>query len=164
MRDGLFRGGISCLVFLGIVGSLAVSCRADPRSGSTAGPSTSSGRSFESAHFHCRRTVEGGSVGNRQPAEFDRIQTRWLPLVLGYSAVATCAALFAVPIWLGDDFQLAGVLAAILTIGYGLHVALTGIRTCFVRSIGRPGLETRYSVFSTILIGAGEWARCWPSM
>ena len=84
-------------------------------------------------------------------AEFDRIQPHWLPLVLGYSAVATCAAVFAVPIWLGDDFQLAGVLAAILTIGYGLHVALTGIRTCFVRSIGRPELETQYSVFSTIL-------------
>ena len=42
-------------------------------------------------------------------------------------------------------------LAAILTIGYGLHVALTGIRTCFVRSIGRPGLEHNTSLFPTIL-------------
>jgi O-antigen/teichoic acid export membrane protein len=90
-----------------------------------------------------------GESGAR--TEFDRIQTRWLPLVLGYTAVAACAAAFAVPIWLGDDFRLAGVLAAILILGYGLHVALTGIRTCFVRSIGRPGLETRYSVFSTIV-------------
>jgi O-antigen/teichoic acid export membrane protein len=56
-----------------------------------------------------------------------------------------------VPIWLGDGFQFAGVLAAILTFGYGLHAALTGIRTCFVRSIGRPGLETRYVIFSTIV-------------
>ena len=84
-------------------------------------------------------------------AEFDRIQARWLPLVLGYTAVAACAALFAVPIWLGDAFQVAGALAAILTLGYGLHVALTGMRTCFVRSIGRPGLETRYSIFSTVV-------------
>lgn len=83
--------------------------------------------------------------------EFDRIQARWLPLVLGYTAVATCAALFAVPIWLGDDFQVSGVLAAILALGYGVQVAFTGIRTCFVRSIGRPGLETRYSIFSTIV-------------
>lgn len=84
-------------------------------------------------------------------ADFDRIQARWLPLALGYTAVAACAALFAVPIWLGDEFDLAGVVAAILTLGYGLHVALTGMRTCFVRSIGRPGLETRYSVFSTLV-------------
>jgi O-antigen/teichoic acid export membrane protein len=93
--------------------------------------------------------ARGGEPGAR--TEFDRIQARWLPLVLGYAAVATCAAGFAVPIWLGDDFQLAGVLAAILTLGYGIHVALTGMRTCFVRSIGRPGLETRYAVFSTVV-------------
>jgi O-antigen/teichoic acid export membrane protein len=83
--------------------------------------------------------------------EFDRIESRWLPLVLGYTAIALCVALFAVPIWLGDDFALAGLLAAVLTFGYGVQVALTGVRTCFVRSIGRPGLETRYSVFSTIV-------------
>jgi O-antigen/teichoic acid export membrane protein len=84
-------------------------------------------------------------------AEFVRIQSRWLPVVLGYTVVATSAAAFVVPIWLGDGFQLAGVIAAILTFGYGLHVALTGIRTCFARSIGQPGLETRYSIFSTIV-------------
>jgi O-antigen/teichoic acid export membrane protein len=93
--------------------------------------------------------AKDGLAGAR--TEFDRIQARWLPLVLGYTAVAACAALVAVPIWLGDEFQLAGVLAAILAMGYGIQVALTGIRTCFVRSIGRPGLETRYSVFSTIV-------------
>jgi O-antigen/teichoic acid export membrane protein len=93
--------------------------------------------------------AKDGLAGAR--TEFDRIQARWLPLVLGYTAVAAGAALLAVPIWLGDEFQLAGALAAILALGYGIQVALTGIRTCFVRSIGRPGLETRYSVFSTIV-------------
>jgi O-antigen/teichoic acid export membrane protein len=99
-------------------------------------------------------TVANAFARGGEPAariEFDRIQARWLPLVLGYAAVATCTAAFVVPIWLGDDFRLAGVLAAILTLGYGIHVALTGIRTCFVRSIGRPGLETRYAVFSTVV-------------
>jgi len=71
MCNHLGRGGISRLVFLGVVASLAVSCRADSQSGSAAGPSPSSARAFESAHFHCRRTVEGGSVGNRKPAEFE---------------------------------------------------------------------------------------------
>jgi O-antigen/teichoic acid export membrane protein len=84
-------------------------------------------------------------------AEFDRIESRWLPLVLGYTLIGACVALFAVPIWLGDDFALAGLLAAVLILGYGVQVALTGVRTCFVRSIGRPGLETRYSVVSTIV-------------
>jgi O-antigen/teichoic acid export membrane protein len=29
--------------------------------------------------------------------------------------------------------------------GYVVHVGLTGMRTCYVRAVGRPGLETRYS-------------------
>ena len=35
--------------------------------------------------------------------------------------------------------------------GYTVHVALTGVRTCFVRSVGRPELEVHYAVFSTVL-------------
>ena len=52
--------------------------------------------------------------------------------------------------WLGEEYRTAGVIAAILMAGYTAHVALTGVRTCFVRSIGRPGLETRYSLLSMI--------------
>jgi hypothetical protein len=35
--------------------------------------------------------------------------------------------------------------ATILLAGYIVHVGLTGMRTCYVRAVGRRGLETRYS-------------------
>jgi O-antigen/teichoic acid export membrane protein len=78
-------------------------------------------------------------------AEFERFENRWLPGVMGYGLVAVAAIGFSVPIWLGDDYHLAGLTAAILLAGYTVHVGLTGMRTCYVRAIGRPGLETRYS-------------------
>jgi lipopolysaccharide/colanic/teichoic acid biosynthesis glycosyltransferase/O-antigen/teichoic acid export membrane protein len=84
-------------------------------------------------------------------AEFEVLEAAWLPLVLGYGAVATCAVGFGVPIWLGTTYRLAGAVGAVLMAGYTVHVALTGVRTCFVRSVGRPELEARYSVFSTVL-------------
>jgi O-antigen/teichoic acid export membrane protein len=93
--------------------------------------------------------ASGGRAG--AVAEFERLQRVWFPPVVVYGAVATVVAGFAVPVWLGDDFRLAGLLAAILTLGYCIQVTLTGMRTCFVRSIGRPGLETRYAMLSTVI-------------
>jgi hypothetical protein len=55
-----------------------------------------------------------------------------------------------VPIWLGDRYVLGGVTAAILRTGYMVHVGLTGMRTCYVRAVGRPGLEKRYSLVWTV--------------
>lgn len=83
----------------------------------------------------------------RQPAaaEFERLERSWLPAVLGYGVVAVAAIGFSVPVWLGDRYVLSGVVAVVLLAGYMVHVGLTGMRTCYVRAIGRPGLETRYS-------------------
>jgi O-antigen/teichoic acid export membrane protein len=84
-------------------------------------------------------------------AEFEVLEATWLPVVLGYGAVATCVVGFGVPIWLGTAYRLAGAVGAVLMAGYTVHVALTGVRTCFVRSVGRPGLEVRYAVVSTVV-------------
>jgi O-antigen/teichoic acid export membrane protein len=86
----------------------------------------------------------------RAADEFEHLESRWLPAVLGYGVVAIVATGFSVPVWLGDRYMLSGVVAAILLSGYMVHVALTGMRTCYVRAIGRPGLETRYSLVWTI--------------
>jgi O-antigen/teichoic acid export membrane protein len=83
-------------------------------------------------------------------AEFERLERRWLPAVLGYGVVAVAAIGFSVPVWLGDRYALSGVTATILLAGYMVHVGLTGMRTCYVRAVGRPGLETRYSFVWTI--------------
>ena len=76
--------------------------------------------------------------------DFGRFERRWLPAVLGYGIVGVAAIGFAVPIWLGQRYVLSGIAAAILLGGYVVHVGLTGMRTCYVRAVGRPGLETRY--------------------
>lgn len=83
-------------------------------------------------------------------ARFEGLERRWLPGVLGYGVVAVAAIGFSVPIWLGTDYVLSGVVAATLLAGYMVHVGLTGLRTCYVRAIGRPGLETRYSLVWTV--------------
>jgi O-antigen/teichoic acid export membrane protein len=38
----------------------------------------------------------------------------------------------------------------VLLSGYIVHVGLTGMRTCYVRAVGRPGLEATYSTVWTI--------------
>lgn len=78
-------------------------------------------------------------------AEFERFERTWFPTVLAYGIVAVSAIGFAVPIWLGDRYELSGAVAALLLFGFIVHVALTGMRTCYVRAIGEPGLEARYS-------------------
>ncbi|MGF1431195.1 lipopolysaccharide biosynthesis protein [Kitasatospora sp. LaBMicrA B282] len=83
--------------------------------------------------------------------EYRLRQGHWLPAVLAYGAVTTVAAPFAVRAWLGPQLALAGAVAAVLLAGYSVHVALTGMRTCLVRAVGRPGLETRYSWFATVV-------------
>ncbi|MFG2497184.1 lipopolysaccharide biosynthesis protein [Streptomyces sp. NPDC048441] len=83
--------------------------------------------------------------------EFHALQRNWLPVTLAYGAVTLTAVWFAVRTWLGEGLALSGVVAAVLLVGYIVQVALTGIRTCFVRAIGRPGLETRYSWCSTLV-------------
>lgn len=83
--------------------------------------------------------------------EFHVLESRWLPAVLTYGAVTTTAVGPAVVVWLGPDLALSGAVAAVLLAGYAVQVAFTGMRTCFVRAIGRPGLETRYSWCSTVV-------------
>jgi O-antigen/teichoic acid export membrane protein len=83
-------------------------------------------------------------------ADFGRLDRRWLASVTVYGGAATTAIVFSVPVWLGHGYLVSGVVAAILLVAYTLHVALTGMRTCYVRAIGRPGLETRYSILWTI--------------
>ena len=92
--------------------------------------------------------------GREQAAtQFERWERKWLPSVLGYGVVAIAAIGFSVPVWLGDRYALSGVVAAVLLTGYTIHVALTGMRTCYVRAVGRPGLETRSSIAWTAVNG-----------
>ncbi len=85
-------------------------------------------------------------------AEFDELERRWLPSVLGFGVVAVAAIGFSVPIWLGHTYVLSGITAVILLSCYIVHVGFTGMRTC-TRAVGRPGLEARYSTVWTVANG-----------
>jgi O-antigen/teichoic acid export membrane protein len=82
--------------------------------------------------------------------EFVELERRWLPSVLGFGVVAVAAIGFSVPIWLGHRYVLSGVTAAILLACFAVHVGFTGLRTCYVRAVGRPGLEARYATVWTV--------------
>jgi len=98
-----------------------------------------------------RLTATFRNEGRRAAAtDFWRLEMTWLPVVLGYGVVAVAAIGFSIPLWLGDRYVLSGVVAAILLSGFVVHVGFTGMRTCYVRAVGRPGLEARYSVVWTI--------------
>jgi len=93
-----------------------------------------------------------GRVG--AAAEFEALERRWLPSVFGFGVVAVAAVGFGVTVWLGHRYVQSGIVAIVLLSGYIVHVALTGLRTCYVRAIGRPGLEARYSTVWTVLNAA----------
>ncbi|MHC3467682.1 lipopolysaccharide biosynthesis protein [Streptomyces sp. 7R007] len=93
--------------------------------------------------------VHAGGGPEGAVREYHLLQARWLPAVLGYGVVTTAAVGFAVQVWLGPGLSLSGAVAAVLLAGYSVQVAFTGMRTCFVRAIGRPGYETRYSWVAT---------------
>jgi O-antigen/teichoic acid export membrane protein len=65
--------------------------------------------------------------------------------------VTAAAVPFVVLAWVGPRFLLSGEVAVLLVLAYTVHITLTAIRTCLVRAIGRPGLETRYSWLATVL-------------
>jgi O-antigen/teichoic acid export membrane protein len=99
-----------------------------------------------------RLTTTFRSAGRGATAEeFDRLERRWVPSVVAFGVVAVAAIGFSVPIWLGHTYVLSGVTAVILLSCYIVHVGFTGMRTCFVRAVGRPGLEARYSTVWTVL-------------
>ncbi|WP_437073619.1 lipopolysaccharide biosynthesis protein [Streptomyces sp. enrichment culture] len=96
-------------------------------------------------HVYARHGLPG-AVG-----EFHALQARWLPAALTYGVVTTAVVSVAVQVWLGPALALSGAVAAVLLAGYSVQVAFTGVRTCFVRAIGRPGYETRYSWAATVV-------------
>jgi len=79
------------------------------------------------------------------------LQSRWLPVSLTYGVITATAVPFIIVAWVGHQFLLSGAVASLLLVACTVHVAFTAMRTCFVRAVGRPGLETRYAWLATVL-------------
>lgn len=77
-------------------------------------------------------------------ALFTRLQERWVDVSTAWSAVGVGAVYFGVQAWLGPDFRLAAVVAAVLTAAYAVHM-WTGTLTALLTAVGRPEIEVRYA-------------------
>lgn len=95
-------------------------------------------------------TALGTSGQSAAVAEFVRLQRLWVRTLSGYVAVACASAWFGVTAWLGQDLSLAGVIATVLLVGYGVNL-LTGVLSIFVAVLGAPELLARYGVASMLV-------------
>jgi O-antigen/teichoic acid export membrane protein len=83
-----------------------------------------------------------GTSPPRAIAESQRAETTWFALALPFSAIALAIGPFFASAWLGPALpEVTGVMA-ILSLGF-LLVLANSVRAVLVRSIGRPGIETK---------------------
>ncbi len=80
-------------------------------------------------------------------AELQRLQRLWVVGTTGWCAAGIGAAYFGITAWLGPQFKLAALICMILLAGHAVNL-YTGMMTVYASAIGRPGVETRYGVFS----------------
>jgi O-antigen/teichoic acid export membrane protein len=73
---------------------------------------------------------------------------RWVSLISTYSAITLATIGFGVRSWAGD-YPAAEAAAVVLSLGNALNL-MTGVATVYCRSIGRPGIEARYSLVLVI--------------
>lgn len=83
-------------------------------------------------------------------AVFTTLQRRWVQGTAGWSAVALGASYFGVSTWLGPRFHESGVVAAILVGADAVNI-WTGTLTLLLIAVGRPAVETRYSVLGVVI-------------
>jgi O-antigen/teichoic acid export membrane protein len=81
---------------------------------------------------------------------YRKLQNNWVKMTTGVFFVAIGASVFVMESWLGQKFQLAGIVCVILLAGYMVNM-LTGMLTLYLNAIGRPGVEARYGVVSMVV-------------
>ncbi len=86
-----------------------------------------------------------GELGeDRARAEFHRMQRLWVTFATGWSMVGVPAAYFGIAAWLGPDYQLSGLVAAVVIFG-NMFDLMTRATTVWCTVVGRPQLHARYS-------------------
>ena len=75
-------------------------------------------------------------------AESQRAETTWFSLALPFSAIALAVGPFFASAWLGPTLPDVTGVMGILSLGF-LLVLANSVRAVLVRSIGRPGIETK---------------------
>ena len=104
---------------------------------------------FALAPLLSRVTDVFGHGGFASATRFASMHNRtWVTLISTYSAITIATIGFGVRAWAGD-YPAAEAAAVVLTLGNAFNL-FTGIPTVYCRSIGRPGIEARYSLVLVI--------------
>jgi O-antigen/teichoic acid export membrane protein len=82
--------------------------------------------------------------------EFTHLQQVWVRAIGCYSLVGAVSAYFAISRWLGPREHLAAAVASILLVGQTTGL-LSRVMDEFVKSINRPGIESRYLGVGTLV-------------
>jgi O-antigen/teichoic acid export membrane protein len=82
--------------------------------------------------------------------QFRRLQRIWVIGLSGWFAAACGAAYFAIVAWLGSDFTVGGVIAIIALLTQGVFL-LSGVLRTFCTVSGRPGIQSRFGIFSVVV-------------
>lgn len=82
--------------------------------------------------------------------EFLRLQRLWVLGSAGWCAAALGACAFGVSSWLGPNYRLSGVVAAVLMVGTLLNLSIAALLV-YCQTVGKPGLEAKYALASLII-------------
>jgi O-antigen/teichoic acid export membrane protein len=82
--------------------------------------------------------------------EYRSLNRAWITMVTGYVAIGMATLAFGVRSWLGPEYVTAGYVAVVVFFGYGVNL-ITGVGTTLARAVGKPGLETRYGAWTTVV-------------
>jgi O-antigen/teichoic acid export membrane protein len=83
------------------------------------------------------------------PALYRRLHRLWLLTVTGATVIALATLQPLIEGWLGSGHDEAALLGGFLVFAFGVNL-LTGVPGVYLRAVGQPGLEARYSA---LLVG-----------
>lgn len=100
------------------------------------------------------RAVLGRGVGEGDPIRarrlFEQVQQHWVTATAGWGVLGACAAGFGVPAWLGPEFSLSGVVAAVILVGL-LPNLMAQVLTVWTQALGQPSLPARAATVGALV-------------
>ena len=94
--------------------------------------------------FVTRMSLLYGHDPDALPALYRRLHRLWLLTVTGTTAIALATLQPLIEGWLGSGHDQAALLGGFLVFAFGVNL-LTGVPGVYLRAVGQPGLEARYS-------------------
>ena len=91
-----------------------------------------------------RMSLMYGHEPDALPALYRRLHRLWLLTVMGATVIALATLQPLIEGWLGSGHDEAALFGGFLVFAFGVNL-LTGVPGVYLRAVGQPGLEARYS-------------------